>query len=178
MGKCAVLAVAVLLALPGLAAGPAHADCDGPPWLRLEIVGAEVGAGEPLETIAIDADGCVSSQFPPFDRRAGSHRHQLSVANHRALTRFMASSGIHGFDAATARAQLGAQDTRGGERVFHISDAEITRLVVYEGGIERVIEWASPQLEYEMRGRPAVLHPLASVIERLQGVVTELIVPQ
>lgn len=178
MGKRAVLAAGVLLALLGLAAGPARADCDGPPWLRLEIDGAEVGAGEPLETIAIDADGCVSSQFPPFDRRAGSHRYQLSAANHRALTRFMATSGIYGFDVATARAQLDAQDKRGGGRVFHISDAEITRLVVHEGGIERVIQWASPQLEYEVRGRPAALHPLASVIERLHGVVTEAIVPQ
>jgi hypothetical protein len=172
MGQYRVCAVGALIGLFFLFVPADSRGCDGAPWLSLEIHGAEVGAGAPVETIVVDADGCIASAYPPFDRRAGEHHRQLGGGERSVLQQLVVTSGVLTFDAAAARAQLRMLDhatgTRAGPRVFHVADAEMTRLIVHHGTLLRMIEWPSPEVEYALRGRPAALRPLVTVVERLR----------
>ncbi|UXI70250.1 hypothetical protein [Tahibacter amnicola] len=144
-----VLTAALLLLVPA-----AHATCagDAKPWLTLEIIASEYAGSEAAETVDVSPDGCATIRYGSFDVRAGIYQRQLGTKEFDALAQTVVEHRLADLDTAALETAVAnhEQMLRSGLRVdqpalFEVSDGDVTRILINQGGKAQVIEWYALQ---------------------------------
>ncbi|MBD8525401.1 hypothetical protein [Pseudomarimonas arenosa] len=163
-------------------AAPSFAACDGPAWLKLEIVASEI-AGNPIgEWIEVDANGCVLSHYPYWQRQSGVYQRQLDAKELDQLRGIVSQNQLLQFDTSREREALQQADRdlakRSGEYSwFSMEGANLYRLQVVEDERSNLIEWATPAGELKLRQvalqqkglRPEGMQGLQRLVESIRS---------
>lgn len=144
--------VAGMLLLAGLAPAAAEADCETPDavWISLEVTAPLAGSREAAVWTEITRDGCLTTRYPSFDRRAGLYQRELGPTELAKLADTVRRSAVARYDAVAVQAQIAETETlraRATARDMHflVADGDIYRLRIEDAGLTTQIQVEAPR---------------------------------
>jgi hypothetical protein len=168
-----LLAAALMPAVAG-------ANCEAPEavWINLEVVSPLAGFNEPTVWIDITRDGCLTTRYPSFDRRAGVYQRELGPAELAKLADRLSRSDVARYDSAAVRAQIAATETlraraAGYASHFVVADGDLYRLRIDDAGLTTQIQAEAPRRFSAQFPDVAALKGLIEFVDALEAAATD-----
>lgn len=172
--------VAALLLSTALMPAAAGANCEtpGPVWINLEVLAPLAGFDEATVWIDITRDGCLTSRYPSFDRRAGVYQRELGPAELAKLEATVSHSDVARFDAAAVQAQIVAIETvraraAGYASHFVVADGDIYRLRIVDAGRTVQVQTEAPRRYSAQFPDVVALKGLLELVDALEAAAND-----